>query len=376
MADRPRKSAFPIVAGVLVFGALSGVGLGLLIDDDQSRPVKTVELPKEPEPEFTIELPVRVDRSERALDQLRYEETELAPVIVEEGQFQLTVPEPETEPETAAMAPETVLLRPERENPDPTLQATTRPVWEERAVKLPGISHDRRPMLAVVIDDVGIDQRRTSQAIKMPGPMTFAFIPYGRNLQQFVDIAKNNGHEIMLHLPMEPQNPKVDPGPNALLTGLEEAELRKRLLWGLDQFDGYIGLNNHMGSKFTTWDKGMRLVLEELRMRQLMFMDSVTTPETVGYRLAREMGVAVAVRDVFLDHRQDEKFIRQQLGRMESIARERGQAIAIGHPHDTTMAVLEDWAEHVEERGYRLVPVSAILLRERAVRLSLKQGQG
>ncbi|RED53277.1 divergent polysaccharide deacetylase family protein [Aestuariispira insulae] len=400
MTDGPHKTVFPLVAGVLMIGAVVGVGLGLLIDD-APEPVaeKHSNIPKEPTPEPVISLSVRVDRSERALSALQYEDVANVPPVVDEtiipGDAEEDVVEADpsdpllalVKPDEGVITPNVTHASPEQETvasvpaditPAAPAESYAKPVpiWEKRALPVSGLLGERRPLLAVVIDDVGIDQRRTAQAIELPGPMTFSFIPYGRNLSQFVDTASKNGHEIMLHMPMEPENENVDPGPNALLTSLDEAEIAKRLNWGLSQFNGYIGLNNHMGSKFTAWVPGMRIVLEELRNRDLMFMDSITSPQSVGYKLAREMGVAVTIRDVFLDHDQDEKAIRAQLGRMEKIARENGHAIAIGHPHDSTLAVLGDWVEGVEERGYRLVPVSAILLKKRAVQVSRQESQG
>ena len=107
-----------------------------------------------------------------------------------------------------------------------------------------------------MIDDLGIDQVHTRLALALPAPMTMAFLPMGYNLQAHVDKALAQGHTVMVHLPMEPLDATVDPGPNALRVGLSEAELNKRINWHLSQFQGYSGVNSHMGSRFTAWIPG------------------------------------------------------------------------------------------------------------------------
>lgn len=418
MTEGSKNTASTIILSVLMAGALLGVVIGLSLDSpDDSRPEQQVELSKRLKAQskpVELEISVRVDRSERALREYRYQEDkEIVPEVVDErllkeiagepdeesGRTETPIPEPMAEKIVVEIVPDPSEERGETEeiprkplaslsdtasasegealnDPAPLVmdeETTDVPEWQKQAMAVPGLVEERRPLLSIVIDDVGIDQKRSAKSIELEGPLTFAFIPYGRNLQKFADTARSRGHEIMLHLPMEPQNPAVDPGPKAMLTVLEQEELKKRLLWNLEQFDGYVGLNNHMGSKFTAWKPGMALVLEELRKRRIFFMDSVTSPKTVGFKLAREMGVDVAVRDVFLDHDQDIPAIQKQLKRLEDIALRKGHAIAIGHPHDNTTAALRDWLENVEERGFRLVPVSGIIYRNMQLKLSQKR---
>ena len=197
----------------------------------------------------------------------------------------------------------------------------------------------------------------------MPGPLTIAFLPYGYDLDAMVETARAQGHEIMVHLPMEPTNPDADPGPNALLTGLATTEIDRRIAWNLGRIDRPVGLNNHMGSKFSSDRDAMRRVLDEVRRQGLFFLDSVTTAETQGYRLAQEMGVPYAVRDVFIDHSLDPETIRGQLAEALATAKRQGYAVAIGHPHDETLAELKRWLPTVEQAGVQLVPLSAVIRR-------------
>jgi hypothetical protein len=159
---------------------------------------------------------------------------------------------------------------------------------------------------------------------------------------------------------MQPSDAATDPGPKVLSGGLDRAELLARLDWGLSRFDGYVGINNHMGSAFTRDAEGMRAVLGELRRRGLMFLDSRTIAGSVAGSLAAEMGVAHATRDVFLDNKRDVAAIRAQLAKAEQIAREHGSAVAIGHPYDATIQALSAWLPSLADKNIALVPISAL----------------
>jgi uncharacterized protein len=231
--------------------------------------------------------------------------------------------------------------------------------WHHFAV--PSGPEDGRPMIAIVIDDMGLDRHRSDEASVLPAPLTLSFMTYADDLPAQVAAARAHGHEIMLHVPMQPQAARVDPGPNALKLGLDPDEIRRRLAWGLSRIDGIVGINNHMGSRFTEWPEGMAPVLAMLRERGLFFLDSRTTPHSVGIDLATEIGLPHAARDIFLDDALTDPAVAIELARAEAVARRNGTAIAIGHPHDPTLTELRRWLPTVEARGFRLVPVSAIV---------------
>ena len=262
-----------------------------------------------------------------------------------------------TRPERPPLA----VLPPLRDTRPPAL--APRPQWLANAVQTP-YPLGRNPMIAIVIDDAGIAQARTARAIELPSPLSIAFIPYGRNLKQQTNRARQNGHELLLHIPMEPGSSTVDPGPNALLTSLDEDEIMRRFRWALSRFDGYVGVNNHMGSKFMARADLVAPLLAEMNARGLMFLDSRTDRTTVGADLARGMDLPHASRQIFLDNDLDAGKIEAQLAELERIARQRGHAIAIGHPHDVTVDVLTKWIPEVRARGIDLVPVSAIVKLE------------
>lgn len=234
------------------------------------------------------------------------------------------------------------------------------PAWQRYAV--PVSASAARPMIAIVLDDLGLNRVGTRRAIALPGPLTLSFMTYAEGLGRLTAAARAAGHELMLHVPMEPKGRGYDPGPNVLTESLSAAELRDRLDWDLGRFRGYVGINNHMGSRFSASSAGMSLVMRELRARGLLFLDSVTTADSVGAAMAARAGVPFAQRDVFLDNAwKDPAAIAWQLKRVERLARERGYAVAIGHPHRTTLDALAAWIPQVQRRGFQLVPVSAIV---------------
>jgi uncharacterized protein len=231
--------------------------------------------------------------------------------------------------------------------------------WIRNAIAMPEKRRD--VVIALIIDDLGIDQKRSWAMIALQGPLTLSFIPYGHHLHALTSAARKAGHEVMLHMPMEPMDPKIDPGPNALRTTLSVEENRQRLLWALTRVDGIVGLNNHMGSKFTTWRDGMEMVIQEVQEHGLLFVDSFTSSKSVGFRLARADGLPSAARDVFIDDDISRAGISQGLERLEKVARRRGFAVGIAHPHDLTREALKTWMVEVRSRGIDFVPISYII---------------
>jgi polysaccharide deacetylase 2 family uncharacterized protein YibQ len=237
------------------------------------------------------------------------------------------------------------------------------PAWERFAVAAPPAGG--RPRIALVIDDMGVDKKRSWRAIALKGPLTLSFLAYASDLPQMAQAARRAGHELMVHVPMEPMSAAEDMGPNGLAIGLGRDEVLRRLRWDLGRFDGYVGINNHMGSRFTSDAASMTLVMEELKTRGLLFVDSRTTAATAGADVARRLGVPSAARDVFLDNEADAPASGERLRHLERLAREHGTAIAIGHPHDATIDALARWIAALPQKGLVLVPVSAIV-RERS----------
>jgi uncharacterized protein len=214
--------------------------------------------------------------------------------------------------------------------------------------------------IAIVIDDMGPDMKGGEKAILLPAPITLSFLPYAVRAREQAKEARDRGHEILLHMPMEPMG-REPPGPGALMVDLPLSELKERLDDALATLTGYDGINNHMGSKFTTYAEGMEMVVDDLMERRLFFLDSRTSSQSVGLKIARQKGLPAINRDVFLDDDPAPEAILKQLELAEHIARRKGYAVAIGHPHLSTIEVLSAWAAEAPKRGIQIVPLKSLV---------------
>lgn len=240
----------------------------------------------------------------------------------------------------------------------PDLPALYPQSWAGYAMAGP-VNPAGHPLIAIVIDDLGVAPGRVDAALALPAPVTMAVLPYARDAEAIARAARLRGHEVLVHLPMEADNGQ-DPGPQALLGSLPPEEFAARLAWNLSRFEGYVGINNHMGSRLTRNADAMAMLLTDLQRRGLLFLDSRTGGHTVAASTGRALGVTTLERDVFLDNVVAAENIRAQLRKAEETARRNGYAIAIGHPHALTLAVLAEWAAGLEARGFVLAPLSAV----------------
>lgn len=239
------------------------------------------------------------------------------------------------------------------------------PLESEKAAE-PRIIADKinaeKPLIAVVIDDMGINRKRTLDIISLKAPLTSSFLTYGQTLDKFAANAESAGHEIMIHAPMEPKV-KADLAPDTLMTDMSEEQIEKRFEDMLAKFNNIkvSGINNHMGSKFTEDKERLGYVMKILKQRGMFFLDSKTTAKSKGKELAEVDGVDYAARDVFLDNENDYAYIMRQLEKTEKIARKKGFAVAIGHPKSQTYLALKDWLKTLPDKGVKLVHVSEIV---------------
>lgn len=244
--------------------------------------------------------------------------------------------------------------------PATTMPDAPQPQWMQNALDVP-VPHDG-PIIAIVIDDMGVDRKRSRHMWEdVPGPLTLSFMSYAEDLPEQTQAAKKSGHELMLHMSMEPSNVTIDPGPNVLMTAMADSEIKSLTDWGLNRFSGFVGVNNHMGSRFTEDAHAMRVVLSEVKDRGLLFLDSRTSPKSVGRSVARDLGMPILERNVFLDNDNDVDKVRHQLEQVERLARKQGFAIAIGHPRDATIEALKTWVPDAISRGINIVPISMLL---------------
>ena len=252
-------------------------------------------------------------------------------------------------------APTEPLIDPAKAPPEPVWLAYARPSDETAD----------RPRIAIVIAGLGLGRAATSAAIKLPGAVTLAFASHARDLQQWIDLARAAGHEVLLDLPMEPEDyPAIDPGPQALLTSLSGSENAERLKWHLGRASGYVGVTHNMGSRFTASSDQMRPILSALKVRGLMFLDARTSANSVAASLATAIGLPRAINNRFLDTQASRTAIDRRLGEIERIARRVGFSVAVGHAYPVTIERLGRWLQTLDEKSLVLVPVSALVNRQ------------
>jgi polysaccharide deacetylase 2 family uncharacterized protein YibQ len=227
--------------------------------------------------------------------------------------------------------------------------------------KLRPLPEDRLPLVALIVDDIGHDRAAARPFIDMEAPLTLSVLPHGPFSRQLAVAARAKGHEIMLHLPMEPiEFPATNPGPGALLLQMGEEQLVDQLNVDLDLIPGVKGVNNHMGSALSESSGHMRQIFSVLRERGLYYIDSRTTSKTVARPSARLLQLPFAERDIFIDHFQEERFIRGQLEKLIERAKRQGFAVGIAHPYPVTHKVLSQFMP-VLKQTVELVPASMVV---------------
>ena len=237
----------------------------------------------------------------------------------------------------------------------------SQPAWITNATSF-RFTESRLPKIAIIIDDAGLNKTMTKYAINLPGPLTISFMSYASRLEQQVNLAKKAGHEVIAHIPMEPFNSSLNPGPRFLSTRDSDKQILKNFRWSLSKVPGIVGVNNHMGSRFTSDQRGMQIVMSELKRQGLLFLDSRTSIDTIGVKLAKKFGVPHAARNIFLDHDPSIKAIKRQLAALTKFATKTGYGIALGHPRKTTIEALSQWLPVLPEHGVLLAPLTEIVL--------------
>ncbi len=278
------------------------------------------------------------------------------------GYFLLFAPGPSSSPETGSwekpLSPATKSRKahPGRIEPGNTKQkvpaqsAAASPEKTDTALKeIDGVC-DGRGLLAIIIDDMG-EQRRIGQSLlDLDLPLSFAFLPFASHTGQLVQSARQRGRDILLHLPMEPEDPQWDPGRGALYTSMSPRMIEKTIAADLAMVPGAIGVNNHMGSRYSADRLAMQSCLAYLGRKDLFFIDSLTTSNSVAWSTARDSGLKTARRDIFLDNSKDVEAIKKNIRDLVEIACRYGQSIGIGHPYQETLEALRQSRDILGER--------------------------
>ncbi|MFA5592122.1 MAG: divergent polysaccharide deacetylase family protein [Micavibrio sp.] len=234
---------------------------------------------------------------------------------------------------------------------------------EDKAVIKRSFMPHGAPKISIIIDDLGMDVRRSNEAIDLPAPVTMAFLPYAAKTPELARRAKEKGHTLIIHVPMEAMDEKNYIGPGGLKRGMGAAEFRAAFEKMLVSFEGYEGINNHMGSRLTQDKEAMARLMPMLAERGLFFVDSKTSGKSVAASEADRAGIPYAERHVFLDHEDSADFVARALKATENRALKHGYAIAIGHPKDHTLNGLRAWIPTLRQKGIELVSVKGLLLQ-------------
>ncbi|MFS2010983.1 divergent polysaccharide deacetylase family protein [Azospirillum sp. CT11-132] len=262
---------------------------------------------------------------------------------------------------TLVPAPVPGLVEDSRNGPLPRIAQDGRKPWQVYARPFPAT--DKRPRIAIVMSDLGLSGVTTGNALaKLPPGITLAFLPYAERLDDWVERARTKGHEVMLSVPMEPLNyPRDDPGPNALLTMLGPDRNIERLEWSLGKAVGYVGITSTTGSKFTANPAAMQPVIDVLKARGLLLVDSRVNPKSVAGPLANLAGVPRALGDRVIDRDLSRGAIDDQLRELEELAKTNGAAVGFASPYPTTIERLNLWLTSLADRGIALAPASAVV---------------
>jgi uncharacterized protein len=226
----------------------------------------------------------------------------------------------------------------------------------------------KMPVVAVVVAGLGVGAAKTVDAImKLPPAVTLAFTPYGSDPGKLAERARAQRHEILLQVPMEPFDyPDNDPGPQTLLTTLTPEQNIDRLYWHLSRFQGYAGIANFMGARFTAADTVMQPIIREAAKRGLGYLDDGSSPRSAAPTLTAAQSVPFAKADFTIDAVPTSAEIDRTLVKLETLAKERGTAVGIASALPISIDRLAAWIKTLDSRGIMLVPLTTAMLKSKS----------
>ncbi len=263
---------------------------------------------------------------------------------------------------TLTKAPVAAVMEDGAQGPLPKIAANGKKPSEiyGRSVSMNSL-HSDAPKIVIVLGGMGLDEKLTRHAISdLPGEITFAFAPYGNNLQAQVDKTRDEGHEVLLQLPLEPVGyPANNPGPKTLLADADAAANQDSLYWHMSRFTGYAGVINYMGGRFLSAPNAIKPLLAELKKRGLNFMEDGSLPLSATDQVASSMNISVRHGNGVIDQNPDAGSIIAALNALEDQARNGEIAIGTGSGLEVTIDTLRDWAREAQSRGVLIVPATA-----------------
>lgn len=230
------------------------------------------------------------------------------------------------------------------------------------------------PVISIIIDDIGYRLREDLRAIAIPGPLTYAIMPHSPHAEKMSELARKHGKDVIVHMPMEAVEVKKNRflGPGALTLNMTTKEFEATLNSNLSSVPLAIGVNNHMGSLLTQHPGHMQWLMQSLKQHGKFYLDSVTSQNSVAKMIARENSVPYLRRDIFLDNNQNSAYIKLQFVELIRLAKQKGAAIAIGHPHPTTIEVLQRELQELNRSGIRLISIAEMVERQNKSKAHIK----
>lgn len=371
-----RPVLLTVIILALIFAGLSA-WLGLLSSPDGGEPVVVLKIPGEKTPppqaadgEDTPAIRKTLLNDEKPEDQAVMKKPAEPPADSTAqpdrmaGSVRIIDPMRQSARQPLARAPINELLETSTHGPIPRIADDGRRpsrlyARPSRLQLVPGRPAPAR--IAIVIGGLGISASGTAKAISgLPEEVTLAFAPYGRELQSWADKARRDGHEVMLHLPMEPFDyPDNDPGPHTLLSNISHKENQDRLLWMMSRFGGYFAVTNYMGARFTSSPQALEPVMRFLAEHGVAWLDDGASPHSQTGKLSKQTGLKVASADIVIDAGQTPQSISQALKQLERHAGEKGLAVGVGAGLPLTMEMVTAWTKTLKDKGIVLVPASA-----------------
>ena len=265
------------------------------------------------------------------------------------------------------------------EEPDPPVHIEPEPpvdveeVAKEEIIQEPELPEVTitLPQVAIIIDDMGYHELIGKELLALPFELTYSFLPFAPHTREMERVAYRSGKTVFLHLPLQPKGNEWDPGPGALTLEDSPVVQKKKLEKCLEEVPHAVGLNNHMGSKYTEDKEAMTRLMQNIAGRKLSFVDSYTSSGSIGLRTAQEQDIKSARRDVFLDNILDEKKICGQLEKLVKIAEKHGVGIGIAHPHQVTVDALTRCGELYRTRVQYVSIKNVLMSHQKGIESSL-----
>jgi len=217
------------------------------------------------------------------------------------------------------------------------------------------------PQIALIIDDIGYSVPRARQFLRLNIPISFSILPRVPHSRELAREIADQGHDVMLHQPMQPYDSSLDPGPGALYVGDDPSRISGVIEENISEIPLAIGVNNHMGSRFTECQREIHEALQVIKRNDLFFVDSRTSLHSKAFSTARDLHLTADRRNVFLDTVRSESTILYRLRQLKRCARKYGHAIGIGHPFPETARAIEYFLRDPEVSNISFVHISQVM---------------